>query len=39
MFHEAAGGVSYLESQELASANEDKIRSKGLNGNPKGMPC
>lgn len=38
MFHEEAG-VSYLESQELASASEDKMRSKGLNENPKGMSC
>lgn len=39
MFHEEAGGMSYLESQELASASEDRMRSKGLNGNPKGMSC
>lgn len=29
--------MSYLESQELVSASEEKMRSKALNGNPKGM--
>lgn len=37
IFHEEAEGMSYLESQELVSASEEKMRSKALNGNPKGM--